>query len=81
MGSTDARPALSDIAYSLKNIFKNYTRSTRKHAWKAITSTEGNKLVDKMIANPSVPIQGLPKLLSFKEWLCEHTGEVTSNPS
>lgn len=70
MGSpTDARPALSDIAYSLRDIFKKYTRSTRKIAWKAITSKEGDKLVDKIITNPSVPIVGLPRLLNFKEWL------------
>ncbi len=78
--STDARPAVSDIIYSLRNIFKKYTRSTRKSAWKAVTNAEGEKLVDKIITNPSVPIVGLPKLLHFKEWLSKHTDEDASSP-
>ena len=68
MSRTDARDAVSDLVSSIKTIFRHYTRGTRKNAWEALKSREGNKVIEKIIDNPSVPTPGLPKL-TFKEWL------------
>lgn len=69
MSKSDPRDALSDIVYNLKSIFGRYDRTARRKAWDALEKPAGQKLVRGLVTNPERPIVGLPKLLSFKEWL------------
>jgi hypothetical protein len=69
MSTSDPRDALSDIVHCLATVFKKYDRKARKTAWKSLNSTEGEKLIEKILDSPTRPIIGLPKLLKFKEWL------------
>lgn len=67
--SNDSRDALKDMLYSLKGIFKQYTRPTRRSAWHDLTDTKsGKQQVEKLLTNPDQPIVGIPRL-RFKEWL------------
>lgn len=68
----DARDALSDMVYSLRNVFKQYDKGARTKAWKGLQSGQGKNLVDAMLVNPTKPIVGLPRLLHFKEWLTQN---------
>jgi hypothetical protein len=65
---SDARDAVSDIVHSLRSIFKKYTRTSRKKAWKAIQSTQGKKNISDFLHNPDKPIVSVKKWISFKEW-------------
>jgi hypothetical protein len=69
MSKNDPRDALSDIVHSLKPIFGRYNRTARRKAWTALEKPQGKKLINNLLLNPNRPIVGLPKLLSFKEWL------------
>lgn len=69
MSKSDARDALSDIMHSLKSVFGRYDRAARRKAWKAIEKPAGERLVKSLLLNPKRPVIGLPRLLSFKEWL------------
>lgn len=69
MSKTDPRDALSDIVHSLKPIFGRYNRTARRKAWTALEKPKGQKLIRDLLLNPNRPVVGLPKLLSFREWL------------
>lgn len=71
MAKSDARQAVEDLVHHIKTVFKDYNRDARKKSWQAITSSEGDKVIQKIIDYPGVPTSGLPKLLRFKEWLCQ----------
>jgi hypothetical protein len=67
----DTRDALKDIFYSLKDVFKKYSRSSRKKAWNKTTTPSGKDIIEKMINNPSIPLRGLDRLIfkeNFLEW-------------
>ncbi len=72
MSSSDPRDALKDVFYGLKGIFQRYDRSARKKAWHAVQTGAGKEEVNKLLDNPSRPINGLPRLLNFKEWLANN---------
>jgi hypothetical protein len=69
MSKSDPRDALSDIVHNLKSTFGRYNRTARRKAWDALEKPAGKKVVRDLVMNPKRPILGLPKLLSFKEWL------------
>ena len=66
--TSDTRDATQDIIDGLKRIFKKYSRTARGRAWHRVTSNAGEKIIKKIINNPSVPTPGLDRL-AFKEWL------------
>lgn len=68
---TNLRNAIVDLAKSLENVFKKYSRQTRSKAWKKITSKEGEKEVQKILNDPDRPINTFQKLAteSFKVWM------------
>lgn len=66
---SDARDALNDIVYSIRDVFKQYDKGSRTKAWKGVQSGPGKKLIDDLLVNPKKPIVGLPRLLHFKEWI------------
>lgn len=57
-----------DIAKSLKDVFRKYSRDTRETAWKRISSSRGDAEVHKIIVNPNKDLNTFAKLV-FKEWL------------
>ena len=59
---TNLRKAIVDIAKSLENIFKKYSRQTRNKAWEKITSKEGESEVKKILNDPSRPVNTFQKL-------------------
>lgn len=67
--TTDPRLALTDILYGLKGIFKNYSRSARKEAWRGVQSAKGKAQIEKLLNNPDHPLVGIPRILDFKEWI------------
>jgi hypothetical protein len=69
MSNSDPRKALTAIVGGLQSAFKRFDRSARKTAWKAIQSGAGKKEIDSLLNNPSQQVTGLPRLLSFKEWM------------
>ena len=69
MSRNDPRDALHDIVHNLKSIFGRYDRTARRKAWKAIEKPAGERLLKNLIMNPKRPVVGIPRLLSFKEWL------------
>ena len=73
MSKSDPRDALSDIMSGIKSTFGRYNRTARRKAWHAIERPAGKRLIDALILNPKKPVVGLPRLLSFKEWLKEST--------
>jgi hypothetical protein len=76
MSSNDARDALADIFAALRVVFKKYDRSTRHKAVRAMYASAGRHKIEQLMDSPTRPINGIPKLLNFKEWLSQ---KVTSN--
>lgn len=70
---TNLKNAIVDLAKGIGNVFKKYSRSTRKRAWERLTSKEGEKEVDKILLDPNRQINTFQKLAnkneSFSEWL------------
>lgn len=68
---SDARKATRDIYGVLKGIYKRYSRTARQRSWERLTSAEGERIVKRIIQNPSVPTPGLDRLAfaTFREWL------------
>lgn len=65
------REAINDIFISLKDVFKKYSRSSRKKAWSKVTTSAGKEIVEKLINNPSIQLRGLDKLIfkeNFQKW-------------
>lgn len=69
MSSSDPRDALHDIVHCLKGVFKQYDRAARKKAWKSLQTSKGSQEINQLLDSPNRPVTGLPRLLSFKEWL------------
>lgn len=67
MKNTNVKQAIVDIAKSLENVFKKYSKNTREKAWKKITSKEGEKEIKKIITDPNRPINTFQKLATQKE--------------
>jgi hypothetical protein len=65
---SDARKALEDMVFALRNIFKKYDRTARKHAWKSLNVGQGKKQIEQLLDSPSKPLVGVQKWLTFKEW-------------
>lgn len=66
---SDPRRAIQDLIDSIRNIFKNYSKSSRERAWEGLQSPDGRKAVQKLIRDPRVPITGVSRFISFKEWI------------
>lgn len=71
---SNVKKALQDIADALKGVFSKHTRPTREMAWDRVTSKKGLEEIDKIIRNPSKPINTITKLypehaMKFKKWL------------
>jgi hypothetical protein len=69
MASSDPRKALEAIVGSLQSTFKKFDRSARKKALVALQSRKGKSEINGLLTNPSQQVTGLPRLLSFKEWV------------
>jgi len=69
MSKSDPRDALHDITFGLKSVFGRYDRTARRKAWEALQKPKGKKLIQGLLLNPSKPVVGLPRLMSFKEWI------------
>jgi hypothetical protein len=65
---TNIKKAIVDMASSLSGVFKKYARQTREKAWKDLTGSTGQREVQKLLQDPSRPINTFQKL-SFREWL------------
>ena len=66
---SDARQAISDMAYDLRDIFKKYSLSARKKAWDSLQQGTGKRHMKELIENPNKPIVSPSQWLNFKEWL------------
>ncbi len=62
------KDAAVDMASALRDVFKGYTLSSRRRAWKAISSDRGKLLVNRLVLHPTVPLTSFRRL-SFREWL------------
>lgn len=60
--------AIVDMAHALSNSFKRYSINTRRKAWKSLSSSKGDKEVEKLIKNPNRPINTFQRL-AFREWM------------
>lgn len=69
MSDTDPRKALAAIIGGLQSSFKRFDRTARKKAWKSLQTGKGKKEIESLLDNPSYQVTGIPRLLSFKEWL------------
>lgn len=68
---SDPRQAISDMVFSLRDVFKKYDRHSRKKAWNSLQNGDGKRHMGELIDNPGKPIVGVYKWLSFKEWIEE----------
>lgn len=70
---TNLKNAIVDLAKGIGNVFKKYSRATRKRAWERLTSKEGEKEVDKILLDPNRQINTFQKLAnkneSFSKWM------------
>ena len=76
--TTSKNKAIMDIAQALKKVFKNYTQTTRKYAWKKVSGTKGQAEVQRLAVNPDRSLAPFEKL-AFKEWVTEET--LPTSPS
>lgn len=69
---TNTRQAVDAMAKALSHVFKDFSRNTREKAWKRIISPEGLKEMNKLLQDPSRPINGFSKLHeSFSDFLSD----------
>lgn len=54
--------AIVELADAICRVFQKLTRHRRKAAWKAITSENGKKEMDRLITNPKLTLNRLRKL-------------------
>jgi hypothetical protein len=64
---TNTKDAIVDIAKSLENVFKKYSKNTREKAWSKITSKDGEKEIKKIIVDPTRSINTFQKLATQKD--------------
>jgi predicted kinase len=78
--NSNLKNAIVDIAKSLENVFKKYTKQTREKAWNKITSKDGEKEIKKILIDPTRQINTFQKLAtqneSFKTWLENQEGKI-----
>lgn len=74
MKSQSKHDAVVSLAKDIQERFKKLPKNYRKDVWNAITSSKGEKLIDKLIEKPESQIINWFRTLSFKEWL-----ETTNN--
>lgn len=67
-GDTSKIQARLDLVDSMKKVFKKYSRANSKSAWKAISSPNGSKEIEKLINNTNRSLSVF-KTLNFREWL------------
>lgn len=63
---TNLQKAILDIASNLKKSFTKYSKNTREKAWKRITSSDGEREINKILLNPERQLNTFQKL-TFKE--------------
>lgn len=62
--STKPIKALVDMAEALARVFKKYTRSTRRKAWKQLTSPKGLHEMEQIVRTPTRPLSRFRTLWS-----------------
>lgn len=67
--NSDARKTLKELVDEIKSVFKKHSRSARDRAWDAVTSSRAQKEIKQLIVNPSKPIIGTSRWLSYREWV------------
>lgn len=65
---TNVRKCIVELTKALTVVFKKYSRHTRTKAWNKLTDSAGQKQMDKMLQDPSRPINTF-QVLPFKEWV------------
>ena len=68
MASNNLRDAIFDMASGLKGVFKDYSLSARRRAWKKLTGSKGKAEIEKLLTNPNRPLNRV-QILQFSEWL------------
>jgi hypothetical protein len=65
------KEAIVDMIEKLADVFKQYTRESRKRAWEKLISTKGKEEVKKILVDPYRPKNQFRQLalLNFKEWI------------
>jgi len=73
--TTDTRymNAIVSLAAAIAGVFKRYSRGTRKTAWRAISTGQGKKEVERLLLNPDLPVTRFRRITrrNFKEWMAE----------
>jgi hypothetical protein len=69
--NTSVKDAIVEIAKSLENVFKKYTKNTRTKAWEKITSKDGEKEIKKILNDPSRQTNTFQKLATQKNESCK----------
>jgi len=67
MNDSSSKKIISDLAKSIKDVFKKYSKNSRQKGWNVIKSAAGEKQISKFIQDPNYPLSGIERL-NFKEW-------------
>ena len=65
---SNPRQAIMDMIGALKGVFKDYSRTARKRAWKSLISAKGKREIDKILVTTSRPLAPF-RTLQFSEWM------------
>lgn len=65
---SNPRQAIMDMAAALKGVFKDYSRTARRRAWKSLISNKGKREIEKILTTTSRPLNPF-RTLQFAEWL------------
>lgn len=68
MNDGASKQIITDLAKSIKDVFKKYSKSSRQKGWDIVRKGEGEKQISKFIVDPNYPLSGIQRL-NFKEWL------------
>ena len=67
--NSDARKTLKELVDEIKKVFKKHSRSARDRAWDALITKRAQREIQSLIINPSKPVTGVSRWLSYKEWV------------
>jgi hypothetical protein len=60
--NTNKVNCLMDLVESIRDVFKDYTLSTRKKAWKKLNSSKAKNLFEQLLVNPNRNINSFKSL-------------------
>ena len=70
--------AILDLVNAIKTVFKKYNIDTRKLAWNKLTSTKGQKQLDRLLRSPLAPVSDseFVKLVENSHWFDDIVLEI-----